>query len=385
MILCANPKAQYLAYKDAIDAAVARVLESGWYVLGREVAAFEAEFGAWLSPSDSGVPGGQICQMRALGVGNGTDALHVALAGIGVGPGDEVVTPAHTATATAAAILQAGARPVFADVDETTATLDPADVERALSPRTKAVIAVHLYGRMAEVDRLGELARRSGARLVEDCAQAHGAMAGGRMAGTIGDVAAFSFYPTKNLGAIGDGGAVVTADEAIYERCRLLREYGWRERYVSDLPGWNTRLDEIQAAILRVKLAGLHADNARRARLAAIYEEELAGLPVVTPPGPAWIPADGQRHVFHLYVIRLEQDGLRDELAAWLKDNGVGTGVHYPVPIHRQPAYAEFARPLPVTERLAGRILSLPMYPELPEADARQIGGLVRKFYKTRK
>ncbi len=347
-----------------IDAAIARTLDSGWYILGRETAAFEEEFAAYIT-AQGGAPVG------CVGVNSGTDALQLALWACEVGPGDEVITVAHTAVATAAAIALTGATPVFVDVDPETYTLDPAALAAAITPRTRAVIPVHLYGHPADLDPILAVARSAGLRVLEDCAQAHGATYHGRAVGTWGDLGCFSFYPTKNLGALGDGGAVISTDPALIERVRLLREYGWtpQARYVSQTPGMNSRLDEMQAAILRAKLPHLDAWNETRRALAAVYAAHLpagVALPVERP---------GCRHVYHLYVVRVaDRDGVRARLQA----GGVGTGIHYPVPIHRQPAYAHLPQAqsrLPQTERLADEIVSLPMHPLLNAQQARDVAA----------
>lgn len=361
-------KAAYARLRPEIDAAVAQVLAGGWYILGPEVRAFEAEFAAWLGVG------------QAVGVASGTDAVLLALRALGVEPGDEVVTVSHTAVATVAAVELAGARPRFADIDRVTYTLDPAQLATAITTRTRAVIAVHLYGAPADMDAILAVARERGLLVIEDCAQAHGARYKERMAGTMGDAAAFSFYPTKNLGALGDGGAVVTNDPATAERVRLLRQYGWRERYVSDIPGTNSRLDELQAAILRVRLRHLDAENAARRRVAARYDTALAGLPVDLPAArPDTCP------VYHLYVIRAAE---RDALAAHLRDRNIGSGIHYPVPIHRQPAYTRLGYgpgSLPTTEAAASEVLSLPMYPDLSEAAVDAVAAAIREFYEVRR
>lgn len=363
MILCGNPGAQYGAHKEAIDAAVRRVFESGFYILGKEVGAFEAEFAAY-----QGVG-------HCVGLGSGTESLHVALRSLGIGPGDEVITVAHTAVATVAAIRLAGAAPVFADIDPVHMTLDPGKVAGLVSKATKAIIAVHLYGQPADMDAIQAVARKHGLRLIEDCAQAHGARYLGRKVGSIGDIGAFSCYPTKNLGALGDAGMLVTADSALAKQARLYREYGWAERNVSRLSGFNSRLDEVQAAILRVKLPFLDSDNRARAAIAARYDEGLAqtglGLPGVRP---------GCEHAFHLYVVRSRS---RDRLQAHLKESGVAALVHYPVPIHLQPAYDGKIRgcdALPETERAAREVLSLPIYPELDSRDVDAVIRAVRNF-----
>ncbi len=363
MIPVANPLAQYLAHRAEVDEAIGRVLAGGRYILGPEVEAFEAEFAAYV-----GVRFG-------IGVASGTDALVLALRAAGVGPGDEVVTVSHTAVATVAAIELAGARPVLVDIEPDYYTLDPARLERAIGPRTRAVVPVHLYGQPADLGPILEVARRYGLRVVEDCAQAHGAVYRGRRVGAWGDLGAFSFYPTKNLGGFGDGGMVVTDDPELAGRVRLLREYGWAERYVSSVAGFNSRLDELQAAVLRVKLRHLEADNRRRAEIAARYDAGLAGT-AVRPPKVR----PGATHVYHLYVVR---SGRREELRAFLARRGVGTAVHYPVPVHLQPAYrgrVRVAGSLAETERAAREVLSLPIYPELTDGEVATVIESIRAF-----
>jgi dTDP-4-amino-4,6-dideoxygalactose transaminase len=362
VILCANPTAQYLSSKAEIDAAMARVLERGWYVLGEEVRAFEAEFAAWVGCS------------HGVGVGSGTDAIFLALRALGVGPGDEVVTVAHTAVATVAAVEMAGASAVLVDIDPATYGMNPAKLQAVISPRTKAIIAVHLYGHPVDLDGVLAIANAKGIPVVEDCAQAHGAALGGRRVGSMGRIAAFSFYPTKNLGALGDGGMVVTNDADLATRVREVREYGWRERYVSAVTGVNSRLDELQAAVLRVKLRRLDADNDARRSLAARYTRALSDSSLVLP-----VERPGARHVYHLYVVRT---AARDELQRRLKGEGIGALVHYPVPIHKQPAYVGRLRGadrLPETERAATEVLSLPMYPELSSEEASAVVSAMLK------
>jgi dTDP-4-amino-4,6-dideoxygalactose transaminase len=363
MILCSNPLAQYQACKAEIDAAIQRVLDKGWYILGEETRLFEAEFAAYIGVS------------HGIGVGNGTDALHVALSACGIGSGDEVITVSHTAVATVVAIEACGAIPVLIDIEPDYYTLDPLKLEAAISPRTKAIIPVHLYGQPADLKPILEIAQRHGLKVVEDCAQAHGAIYHGQRVGAWGDVACFSFYPTKNLGALGDGGMVVTNDPALAERARLLREYGWAERYTSQISGWNSRLDEVQSAVLRVKLRYLDDDNAKRARLAAVYDESLANTSLVLPSCRS-----ETTHVRHLYVVRSSK---RDQLQVFLKESGVGALIHYPVPVHLQPAYKRLVRngeSMKETERAAGEVLSIPMYPELTEAEAQSVSELIRSF-----
>lgn len=364
VIPCGNPLAQYLAHKDEIDEAVHRVLGKGRYILGDEVAAFEREFSGYIGVS------------RGIGVGSGTEALHLALAACGVGPGDEVITVSHTAVATAAAIELCGAVPVFADIRPDLFTMDPGKLEQLITPRTKAVIPVHIYGQSADLAPIMEIAAKHGLKVIEDCAQSHGARYKGKRTGSYGDMACFSFYPTKNLGALGDGGMVVTNSSALAERATRLREYGWAERYVSHIPGWNTRLDEIQAAVLRVKLRYLDADNSKRAATAALYDKGLSGFRGLSIPVR---PADSH-HIYHLYVVR---SGERDELQSFLASKGVGALVHYPVPVHLQPAYSgRLARgaDLAETERAAREVLSLPMYPELSGADAGKVIKAAAEF-----
>ena len=354
-------KPLYDALAGEINAAAARALASGWYILGPEVEAFEAEFAAW-----NGVE-------HAVGVANGTDAIELALRAAGVGAGDEVITVAHTAVATICAIERAGARPVMVDIDPQTYTLDPAAAAAAITPRTRAIIPVHLYGHTADLDALGELCQRHGLLLIEDCAQAHGALWRGRKAGTVGHLGTFSFYPTKNLGALGDGGAVITRDAALADRLRRLRNYGQTQRYHHDERGVNSRLDELQAAILRVKLAHLDAHNAERRRLAAGYSAALTGvtLPIERPDA---------HHVYHLYVVRHPQ---RDALMAHLKARDIGTLIHYPIPNHLQAGYADLGYAvgsLPHTERAAAEIVSLPLYIGLTDADVARVASAVGAF-----
>ncbi|MEO8257203.1 MAG: DegT/DnrJ/EryC1/StrS family aminotransferase [Acidobacteriota bacterium] len=363
MILCGNPRAQYLAHQAEINAAIGEVLEQGRYILGREVAAFEQEFAAFVGVA------------HGIGVGSGTEALHLALRACGIGPGDEVITVAHTAVATVAAIELAGAVPVLVDIDPEFYTLDPSGLERAITPRTRAIVPVHVYGQAADLDPILAIARAHGLRVIEDCAQAHGATYRGTRVGAWGDLACFSFYPTKNLGAIGDGGMVVTDDPALAERTRLLREYGWTERYVSTIPGGNSRLDEIQAAILRVKLRYLDRDNQTRQRLAALYDALLDGAGLVLPRR-----RPEAQHVFHLYVVRSSR---REPLQEDLRSAGILALIHYPVPIHLQPAYLgrlSGSDALPATERAAREVLSLPIYPELTEDHVRTVADGVRAF-----
>jgi dTDP-4-amino-4,6-dideoxygalactose transaminase len=349
------------AERDEIERAISGVLESGRFVGGEAVERFEHEFAAYCGAA------------HAVGVASGTDAIALALQAVGVGPGDEVLAPANTCVPTIAGIESAGARPVLVDVDPDTRTLAPDELEAAVGPSTRAIVPVHLYGLCADMAPIVDFARARGLKVVEDAAQAHGAEYAGRRAGRLGDAAAFSFYPTKNLGALGDAGAVVTDDADVAENVRMGREYGERRRYESVLPGRNSRLDALQAAVLAARLPRLDDWNRRRRELAALYGEALAGLELGLPA----VPPDSM-HVFHLYVVRHpDRAGLQEALL----DRGVETLVHYPRPVHRHPAYALLAREgrLETSERLAREVLSLPLYPELTEGEVEQVAGAVRE------
>jgi dTDP-4-amino-4,6-dideoxygalactose transaminase len=352
----ANPKAQYHSHQAQIDEAIHRVLESPRYILGEEVQLFESEFAQFHQ-----VP-------YCVGVGNGTDAISLALKACGVTPGDEVITVSHTAVATVAAIEQIGAVPVFCDISRSNRCMDPNLIEPLISSKTRAILPVHIYGQPAPIEEIQAIARSHGLKTIEDCAQAHGAAIHGEMVGTFGDAATFSFYPTKNLGAIGDGGAIITSSVEIANKVRLLAQYGWQTHYISTLQGVNSRLDEIQAAILRVKLLTLAKDNQRRNEIARQYIKAIAQTSI-TPPNI--IP--GYFHVFHLFVIETEN---RDELKKYLEEHGIGTGIHYPMAVHQQPAYLNRIRgcdSLKNTEDIYSRILSLPMYPELTDQEVNKI------------
>lgn len=364
MIPTIDLRRQYHSIKAEIDAAVSRVLESGWFILGEEVAAFEREFAEYLGVS------------YAVGVGSGTEAIHLSLLACGIGPGDEVITVSHTATATVAAIAAAGATPVFVDIDPDTFNLDPALIDGAITPKTRAIVPVHIYGQTADMSAIIEITRRRGLKVIEDACQAHGAEHKGIKVGTIGDAGCFSFYPTKNLGAYGDGGAVVTNDREMHERVKLLRQYGWKQRDDAQVSGYNSRLDELQAAVLRVKLRHLDEWNRRRSGLASEYYGLLAELPIVTPHR-----VEHGAHVHHLYVIRSRE---RDALKTFLQENGVNTMVHYNTPVHLQPAYRDLSPygSLPQTEKVVSEILSLPIYPELSTESLQQVAAMIRKFYE---
>jgi dTDP-4-amino-4,6-dideoxygalactose transaminase len=366
----ADPGAGYRAQQAEIDAAVARALASGWYILGKEGEAFEREFAEWLGTT------------RAVGCANGTDALALILRGLGIGEGCTVATVSHTAVATVAAIEMAGATPLLLDIDPDTYTMDPDELTAVLEdpppglPPIRAAIAVHLYGQACDLDPMLESCATNGVALIEDCAQAHGASLGGRRLGTMGAAAAFSLYPTKNLGALGDGGVLATDDFELADRIAAIRQYGWKERYVSAMVGVNSRLDEVQAAILRARLPHLDAGNARRREIAAAYDAALAGGPIAPP-----VRRPGAEHVFHQYVLRAPD---RVAVQARLREAGVGTGIHYPVPVHLQGAYRGRVPLGPAgcgeTERAAGEVLSLPMYPELTEAQVEQICGALSRL-----
>ena len=363
MIPQADPGAGYRAQRAEIDAAVARALDSGWYILGREGEGFEREFAAWLGTA------------RAVGCANGTDALALILRGMGIGEGATVATVSHTAVATVAAIEMAGATPLLLDIDPDTYTMDPDELAAVLEdpppglPQIRAAIVVHLYGQAADLTPMLEACARAGVALIEDCAQAHGATLCGERLGTLGQAAAFSLYPTKNLGALGDGGVLATDDFELADRIAAIRQYGWKERYVSAMVGVNSRLDEVQAAILRAKLPALDAGNARRRAIAAAYDAALAGGTILPPAR-----REGAGHVFHQYVLRCPD---RAAVQAQLRAAGIGTGIHYPVPVHLQGAYKGRAPLGPAgcaeTERAAAEVLSLPMYPELTDAQVERI------------
>lgn len=355
-------RAAYVELKAEIDAAVARVLDSGHYILGPEVEAFEAEFAHYCEAG------------HAIGLANGLDALHLALRAMDIGPGDEVIVPSNTYIATWLAVSQCGATPVPVEPDPATHNLDPRRVEEALTPRTRAMIPVHLYGQPADLDPLLDVARRHNLRVLEDAAQAHGARYKGRRIGGHGDAVAWSFYPGKNLGALGDGGAVTTNNPELADRLRVLRNYGSRVKYVNDVPGYNSRLDPLQAAVLRVKLQHLDAWNQRRAAIASRYLAELRGNDLLLPEVPQWAePA------WHLFVVRHAQ---RDTLQQRLTAAGVGTLIHYPIPPHRQQAYAGAKFPaeaFAVASRLAGEVLSLPIGPHLSSLQAQQVAQAVNE------
>lgn len=374
-IFQANPKAGYLNRKDEIDVAIRDVLNSGWYILGQEVESFEQEFASYIGAS------------FGIGVASGTDAIEIALRSLDIGHRDLVFTVSHTAVATIAAIERCGATPVLVDIEDSTFTMDPSHLDHTIKSiknntlstkgRPRAIIPVHLYGHPAEMAAIMEIAKKYDLYVIEDCAQAHGAEISGRKVGSFGQMAAFSFYPTKNLGAIGDGGIVVTSDGELQRKLLSLRQYGWKERYVSSTPGINSRLDEIQAAILRVKLRYLEESNKRRIHIAKIYGRLLENTFFQLPRGVG----EKTRHVYHQYVIRAKN---RHEVRAYLQENGVGSAIHYPVPIHLQPAYHGHISisldGLLHTERVCREILSLPMYPELCDEQIHRICDILSLY-----
>jgi dTDP-3-amino-3,4,6-trideoxy-alpha-D-glucose transaminase len=355
-------QARVAALRGELEVALARVLDSGRFILGPEGEALEGELARALGAAN------------AVGVGSGTEALQLGLTALGVGAGDEVVTSPLSAAFTALAIVAAGARPVFADVDPLTLNISPEATERAVTPRTKAIMPVHLYGHPADMDPILALARDRRLHVLEDACQAHGALYKGRPVGTLGGLGALSFYPTKNLGALGDGGALLVEDAALADRLRRLRNGGQSDRYRHELLGINSRLDELQAAILRVGLRHLPAWNERRRALAALYASELAGAGVTLPREQPYAHA-----VYHLYVVRHPR---RDALAAALQERGVGTLIHYPIPLHLQPAFSDLGGrggDFPVAERAAREILSLPLFPELSDAQAQAVAAALRE------
>lgn len=343
-------KAQHQTLRTEINQAIQTVLDRTDFILGQDVTKFEEEFASY-------------CGIRyAVGVSSGLAALELILLAFGIGPGDEVIVPAHTFTATAAAVTFSGAKPIFVDVNPDTWTIDPEKIEQAITPHTKAIIPVHLYGLPADMDEILAIAKKHDLIVVEDACQGHGSKYKGKLAGNLGHAAAFSFYPTKNLGACGDAGMITTNDERIAESARAMRNCGQRVKNVHEMLPFNHRMDNIQAAILRVKLPYLNQWLDARRRLAGLYNQLLAGMPLVTPLEPA-----GYYHIYHLYVVRAQdRDGLQNQL----KERGIGTAVHYPIPVHLQPFFLQNGQPqgsYPIAEKLCGEILSLPMYPEMTD------------------
>ena len=360
-----NLKTPYRELQAELDAAYHRVMDSGWYILGEEVEAFEQEFAAYV--------GARYC----IGVGNGLEALHLILRAYGIGPGDEVIVPSNTYIATWLAVSYAGATPVPVEPVERTYNIDPARIEEAITPHTRAIMAVHLYGQTADMDPINELARHYGLKVIEDAAQAHGARYKGRRAGVLGDAAGWSFYPGKNLGAIGDAGGVTTDDPILADQIRKLRNYGSQVKYYNEVKGFNSRLDPLQAAFLRVKLGHLDEWNARRTCLASRYLQALQNLPLLLPEAPT-----SMEPVWHLFVVRTAQ---RDALQHHLSVQGIGTLIHYPVPPHLQGAYQEFASAqgaFPISEQIHQEVLSLPIGPHLTESELTEVIAATTSFYQ---
>jgi len=364
MIPFGDPSASYQAHKSDIDQSIKRVLESGWYVLGTEVDAFEEEFASFHGKD-----------FHAVGVANGTDAIALCLRGLGLGIGDEVITPSHTAVATVAGIEQAGCTPVFADIDPNTKCISPNSIEEGLGGNTRAIMPVHIYGQPAEMHRILQIAQAHDLMVVEDCSQAHGAEIDGKKVGTFADISAYSCYPTKNLGGTGDGGVILCRSKEFAEKIKSLRQYGWNEERESIIPGFNSRLDELQAAILRVKLQHLADDNAKRRAIALRYNQAFQDLPITLPA-----LNENELHAMHLYVIECDR---RNELMEYLRSHQIGASLHYPLAVHQHAAYAKRIRGwenLPVTDRFYQRNLTLPMFPELSAEKADKIISAVTNF-----
>lgn len=359
-------KTQYSGFKEEVLSEISQVLDGMQLFLGKNVQAVETGFAAYCGTD------------YAIGVGSGTDALHIALRACGIGQGDEVITVSNTFIATIEAIILAGATPVFVDIDPATQNMDPALVKNAITPRTKAILPVHLFGQTADMDPIITLARENNLKVIEDACQAHGAEYKGEKAGSLGDIGCFSFYCTKNLGAYGEAGIITTSDPEIAKNCRMIRDHGQAAKYYHDMIGFNGRLDEIQAAILKVKMPHLDGWIERRRKLAGIYDAKLPSS-VIKPQEMPWA-----RHVYYVYVIRTDK---RDQLKAFLETKGISTGIHYPVPIHQQKAWLAIDGTkisLPVTEKIVDEIISLPLYPELTEEEAAYICDCVCEFEESK-
>jgi dTDP-4-amino-4,6-dideoxygalactose transaminase len=359
-------KRPYEKYKDEIDEALTRVIVSGWYLFGKELEGFEKEFSGYLGAG------------YGVGVASGTEAIQIALMACGLGRGDEVITVSNTCVPTVAGIEAAGARVIFVDIDPKTYTIDPSLIEERITDKTKAIVAVHLYGQCVDMDPVINIARRHGLKVVEDCAQAHGAGYRGKRAETLGDAAAFSFYPTKNLGALGDAGMVVTDAVEICQKAQMLRNYGQKKRHEYLIKGINSRMDELQAAVLSARLSHLDSRNERRREIARYYIERLSPLDVILP-----VEARGRNHVYHLFVLRVKN---RDRFVEVMAECGVETAIHYPMPVHLQAAYAEYREQsgyLKITEEHAGQLVSLPVFPELTDAEVEHVASFVAKAVMT--
>ena len=369
MILQADPGRSFKTLEKEIQSAVSRVLQSGWYILGKENENFENSFAAYNQ------------SRYCLGTANGTDSIELILRALDIGPGDKVATVGNTATATVSAIERAGAEVRFVDIEPGKFTMSASSLEELLSGESgvKAVVVVHLFGAPADLDRLLEITKKYNIFLIEDCAQAHGAEYHGKKCGTFGIAGSFSFYPTKNLGAFGDGGAVITNDGKLYEKMTAIRQYGWQRRYISEFTGINSRLDEIQAAILSVKLPSIDDLNEKRRNIAAQYRKNLTDIGNIILP----VEPENTRHVYHQFVIRVK-DGKRTALIAYLKENGISTAIHYPEAIPLQPGYKKIPLICSLAETLKvnEEILSLPMYPELTDEEVCKIISAIRSFFK---
>ena len=366
MIPFGDPSASYQAHKSEIDLAIKRVLDSGWYVLGTEVDVFEEEFASFHGQD-----------FHAMGVANGTDAIALCIRCLGLGTGDEIITPSHTAVATVAGIEQAGCTPVFADINPLTRCIDPKSIEQRVSTNTRAIMPVHIYGQPAEMHRVLEIAKAQNLAVVEDCSQAHGAEIDGQKVGTFAEISAYSCYPTKNLGGTGDGGVILCQSKEFAEKIKSLRQYGWNEARESIIPGFNSRLDELQAAILRVKLHHLSDDNNKRRAIAIRYNEGFKELPITLPA-----LHENQLHAMHLYVIECDR---RNEFMEYLRSHQIGASLHYPLAVHQHAAYANRIRGwenLPVTEQFYQRNLTLPMYPELSNDAVEHIISTVQNWFQ---
>lgn len=359
MILCANPKEQYLSHKDEINEAINNVLESGWYILGQEVKNFEKEFSHFVGTNYS------------VGVASGTDAIFLSLKALNIGAGDEVITVSHTAMATVSAVEATGAKAIFVDIEEDYFTMDISKIQELITKKTKAIIPVHIYGQSCDMDEVLSIAKDNNLYVIEDCAQASGAKYKDKDVGSIGNLGCFSFFPTKNLGALGDGGAITTNSKELYKKLLMLRQYGWDENRESKFQGYNSRLDEIQAAVLRVKLKYLKQDIEKRNNVASLYYEYLKDTNFILPK-----IKESSYHSYHLFVVRVDE---RDELIRFLKESNIMAMVHYSKAVHMQESYGIDVT-LPVTEKIVNNILSLPLYPELKEDDIKYIARTLKAF-----
>jgi len=365
MIPFSNPHASYYTNKKEIDLAIQRVLDSGWFVLGQEVKLFEEEFADFHGEN-----------FYAVGVANGTDAIALCLRSLDLARGDEIITSSHTAVATVAGIEQAGYTPVFADIDPVTRCIDPSSIENRISTNTRAIMPVHIYGQPCDMDSIGKIAKNYGLHIIEDCSQAHGAEINGQKVGTFGTLATFSCYPTKNLGGTGDGGVILCSSKVLVEKIKSLRQYGWNKLRESMITGFNSRLDEMQAAILRVKLKYLSVSNEKRCSIANKYNEAFLSYPMNLPSFK-----ENQLHAMHLYVIELNR---RDGLLSYLQSRGVGASLHYPLAVHQHEAYKSRiggCDDLPITEKFYKRHLTLPMFPELNDQQIELVIGSVHDWF----